>query len=273
MNDGSAGAAEAFGRLHSIVARLRGPDGCPWDREQTQKSIRGNIIEEAYELVEAIDEEDPAHIREEAGDLYLLATMVTYMSEEAGSFSVADALGTINDKLVRRHPHVFGDALADSADKVLRQWEEIKVTVEGRRPKDSLLDEVSRALPPLERAYKIQKKAAKVGFDWSKSAEVWAKAREELREAEEACEQAALRGDRDAVEEELGDLLFSAINVARFLEVDPAVALHRTVEKFSRRFRHVEKRMAEAGKPLGPEHMAVMDSFWEEAKEIEGEGR
>ncbi|HTX73151.1 MAG TPA: MazG nucleotide pyrophosphohydrolase domain-containing protein, partial [Rectinemataceae bacterium] len=145
MNDGSAEAAEAFGRLHSIVARLRGPDGCPWDREQTQKSIRGNIIEEAYELVEAIDEEDPAHIREEAGDLYLLATMVTYMSEEAGSFSVADALGTINDKLVRRHPHVFGDALADSADKVLRQWEEIKVTVEGRRPKDSLLDEVSRA--------------------------------------------------------------------------------------------------------------------------------
>jgi tetrapyrrole methylase family protein/MazG family protein len=273
MNDNNARAAEAFGRLHSIVARLRAPDGCPWDREQTPKSMRGNIIEEAYELVEAIDEADPPHVREEAGDLYLLATMVAYMNEEAGAFSVADTLDATSDKLVRRHPHVFGNAKADDSAEVLRQWDEIKVKVEGRRKKDSLLDGVSKALPPLERAYKIQKKAAKAGFDWSRSAEVWAKAREELAEAEEACEQASLRGDRDAVEEELGDLLFSAINLARFLEVDPAVALHRTIEKFSRRFRHVERRMAEEGKSLGPEHMAAMDSFWEEAKRVEGEGR
>ena len=273
MNQNEEKARAAFGRLYSIVARLRAPDGCPWDREQTPKSMRGNIIEEAYELVEAIDEADPPHVREEAGDLYLLATMVAYMNEEAGAFSVADSLDTIGEKLVRRHPHVFGEAEARDSAEVLRQWDEIKVKVEGRRKKDSLLDGVSRALPPLERAYKIQKKAAKAGFDWTRAEEVWAKTREELAEAEEACEEAAQRGDRDAVEEELGDLLFSAINLARFLEVDPAVALHRTVEKFSRRFRHVERRMAEEGKVLGPEHMAAMDSFWEEAKRVEGEGR
>jgi len=265
----NAKAAQAFGRLHSIVARLRGPNGCPWDQEQTPASLRGNIIEEAYELVEAINEGESAHVSEEAGDLYLLATMVAYMNEEEGAFSVADALTAICEKLIRRHPHVFGDADADTAEKVLRQWDEIKVKVEGRRKKDSILDEVSRALPPLERAYKIQRKAAKAGFDWTKPNEVWAKTREELGEAEEACEAAARDGDQGAVEEELGDLLFSAINLARFLKVDPAVALHRTVEKFSRRFRHVERRMAEAGKNLGPEHMASMDSYWNEAKELE----
>lgn len=271
--DGKVGAAESFGRLYGIVAALRSPEGCPWDREQTPKSLRGNVIEEAYELVEAIDEGDAGHVREEAGDLYLLATMIAFMNEEAGAFSVADSLDSISDKLVRRHPHVFGDAEASTPDAVLAQWNDIKEKVEGRRKKDSLLDGVSRALPPLERAYRIQKKAAKAGFDWGRPEEVWAKAREELGEAESACEAAARSGDRDAVEEELGDLLFSAINLARFLEVDPAVALHRTVEKFSRRFRHVERRMAEAGKDLRSEHMSMMDGFWEEAKEIEGEGR
>jgi tetrapyrrole methylase family protein / MazG family protein len=264
-------AAGAFGRLYGIVARLRAPDGCPWDREQTPKSMRGNVIEEAYELVEAIDEGEAGHVREEVGDLYLLGTMIAYMHEEGGGFSVADSLDSISEKLVRRHPHVFGEASAETPDAVLRQWNDIKEKVEGRRKKDSLLDEVSRALPPLERAYRIQRKAAKAGFDWARAEEVWAKAREELAEAESACERAAEAGDRDGVEEELGDLLFSAINLARFLEVDPAVALHRTVEKFSRRFRHVERRMAEAGRPLSAEHMALMDSYWEEAKA--GEGR
>jgi tetrapyrrole methylase family protein/MazG family protein len=235
--------------------------------------MRGSIIEEAYELVEAIDEGDGAHVREEAGDVFLLAAMVAYMHEEAGDFSVADALQAISDKLVRRHPHVFGEAEAADSDAVLAQWQEIKEKVEGRRKKDSLLDDVSRALPPLERAFRIQKKAAKAGFDWGRIEEVWEKAREELAEAEEACGAAAASGDRDAVEDELGDLLFSTINLARFLEIDPAVALHRTVEKFSRRFRHVEKRMAETGKPLAAAHMGLMDSYWEEAKEIEGDGR
>jgi tetrapyrrole methylase family protein / MazG family protein len=226
-------------------------------------------VEEAYELVEAIDEGDPAHIGEEAGDLFFLATMISYMHEEKGDFAVADALAGLCDKLVRRHPHVFGDSEAATPEAVLAQWNDIKVKVEGRRRKDSLLDEVSRALPPLERAYKVQKKAAKAGFDWAGAGEVWAKAREELGEAEEACERAARSGDRAALEDELGDLLFSAVNLSRFLGVDPALALHGAVEKFSRRFRHVERRMAESGKALSAEHMALMDAFWDEAKRAE----
>jgi tetrapyrrole methylase family protein / MazG family protein len=267
--DASAKAAAAFKRLYSIVARLRAPDGCPWDREQTPKSLRGSVVEEAYELVEAIDEDDPAHVAEEAGDLFLLATMIPYMHEEAGGFSVADALSGIGDKLVRRHPHVFGDATAENSDAVLKQWNEIKEKVEGRRKKDSLLDDVSRALPPLERAYKLQKKAAKAGFDWTQAKEVWAKAREELEETESACDAAAAGGDRDALEEELGDLLFSAVNLSRFLKVDPAIALHAANKKFSRRFRYVEKRMAEAGLALAQENMAKMDAYWDTAKALE----
>jgi tetrapyrrole methylase family protein / MazG family protein len=282
---GEAAAAAAFGRLYSIVAKLRAPDGCPWDREQTPESLRGSVVEEAYELVEAIDEGEPAHVAEEAGDLFLLATMIPYMHEEAGDFSVADALSGIGDKLIRRHPHVFGDATAETPDAVLRQWNEIKEKVEGRRKKDSLLDEVSRALPPLERAYKLQKKAAKAGFDWARAGEVWAKAREELAESEEACEALykasrapaaeggaapdAVGEARAALEGELGDLLFSAVNLSRFLKVDPAIALHAANEKFSRRFRYVEKRMAESGLALAPENMAKMDAYWDAAKALE----
>ncbi len=262
-------AGASFERLYSIVKRLRAPDGCPWDREQTPMSIRGNVIEEAYELVEAVNEKDPAHVREETGDLFLLGTMIAYMHEEEGSFSVADALDTISEKLVRRHPHVFsqdpGAKGADTPDKVIDQWNRIKETVEGRRKKDSILDDVSKALPPLERAYRIQKKAAKVGFDWTKAEDVWAKAREELDEARAACEEA----DHEELERELGDLLFSVVNVARFLKVDPEVALHRTVEKFCSRFRHVEREMAAKGLELSAERLSDMDALWNEAKSKE----
>jgi tetrapyrrole methylase family protein/MazG family protein len=263
---GKAAAAEAFGKLYSIVARLRAPDGCPWDREQTPKSLRGSVVEEAYELVEAIGEDDAAHVREEAGDLFLLSTMISYIHEESGDFSVADALASLSAKLVRRHPHVFGDAEAATSEAVLKQWNEIKEKVEGRRAKDSILDGVPRALPPLERAYKVQKKAAKAGFDWARPEDVWAKAREELAETEEACEKAATSGDAAALEEELGDLMFSAVNLARFLGVDPSLALHAATEKFSRRFRSVEKGMAERGLPLAAENMDAMDELWNEAK-------
>jgi len=280
-------SAEAFGGLYSIVAQLRAPDGCPWDREQTPASLRGSLIEEAYELVEAIDSGDAGHVMEEAGDLYLIATMIAYMHEQSGSFSVADALGAIAAKLIRRHPHVFAEAKADTPEAVLRQWDDIKEKVEGRRRKDSILDSVSRALPPLERAHKLQRKAAKAGFDWARSGEVWAKMREELGEAERACEalaakggaaeraceESAARGDRAALEEELGDLLFSAVNLARFLDVDPAIALHGAAEKFSRRFRHVERRMAEEGLDLGAERMERMDELWNEAKGLERAGK
>ncbi|MHB9152011.1 MAG: nucleoside triphosphate pyrophosphohydrolase [Spirochaetales bacterium] len=256
-------AADSFATLYTIIARLRAPDGCPWDREQSPASIRNNIVEEAYELVEAITEKESGHIREEAGDLYMLATMVAYMFEEEKSFSVAQALDAVSEKLVRRHPHVFGDSKVDTPDAVVEQWNTIKEQKEGRRKKDSLLDEVPRHLPPLERAYKIQKKAAKVGFDWTHIDSVWDKIEEELKESRDAFD----AKDGDELESEIGDLLYSVINLARFSGIDPAIALQRTNEKFSHRFRHVEKRMKEEGLPLAHEHMAAMDRFWEEAKE------
>ena len=291
-------ATAAFGELYAIVARLRAPDGCPWDREQTPRSMRSAIVEEAYELVEAIDELDPAHTAEEAGDLLLNILMVAYMHEESGDFSVAGSLGLIAEKLVRRHPHVFGDAEADTSEKVLAQWAEIKEKVEGRPKKDSILDEVSKALPTLERAWKLQKKAAKAGFDWPDSEGPWAKAHEELDEIHEAvlaaeadaARRAAAKATAPAgaapasaadldegpdprLEEEIGDLLFSIVNVSRAHGVDPSLALARANEKFTRRFRHVERRMAEEGLEMKSGALAAMDAFWDEAKGLEKEAR
>ncbi len=259
----SAKAADSFATLFTIIARLRAQDGCPWDREQSPSSIRNNIVEEAYELVEAINEKDPAHIREESGDLFMLATMVAYMFEQEKSFSVAEALDSVSEKLVRRHPHVFGESDAGTPEAVVEQWNRIKETKEGRRKKDSLLDEVPRHLPPLERAFKIQKKASKAGFDWTRLDSVWDKVEEELRESREAFD----AKDAEELEAEIGDLLYSVINLSRFNGIDPAIALQRTNDKFALRFRHVEKRMKEENLPMDREHMEKMDFFWEEAKE------
>ncbi len=255
-------AAESFATLYTIVARLRAPDGCPWDREQSPTSIRNNIVEEAYELVEAITEKDPAHVREESGDLFMLATMVAYMSEQASQFSVAQALDSVSEKLVRRHPHVFGESDAATPEAVVHQWNTIKEEKEGRRRKDSILDEVPRHLPPLERAYRLQKKAAKVGFDWTRLDLVWDKIEEELKESREAFD----AKDGEELESEIGDLLYSVINLSRYSGIDPALALQRTNDKFADRFRHVEKRMRDKALPLNSDHMSSMDEFWEEAK-------
>ncbi len=266
---------EAFGRLYDIFVRLRSPDGCPWDREQTPQSIRGNLIEEAYECVEAINEGGIDHIKEEIGDVMLVATMMAVIYEEQGAFSIAEALDTTSEKLVRRHPHVFGDSEADTSEAVLKQWNDIKENMEGRRKKDSVLDAVSKALPPLERAYKLQKAAAKVGFDWPDHQGAWDKLEEEVRESREACaalETQAVTGaddsaERAMLEDEIGDILFSVINVARKHHVDPAIAMHRALEKFSTRFRHVEKRMAAAGEKMEHGKLELMDRYWDEAKQ------
>ncbi|MDR0400342.1 MAG: nucleoside triphosphate pyrophosphohydrolase [Treponema sp.] len=267
---GSAGACppirEAFSALYEVVARLRAPDGCPWDREQTPASLRGDLIEETYECVEAIDEKNPSHIREELGDLYLLATMIAYMHQEEGVFSVAEVLTGVTEKLIRRHPHVFGETRVKDSAEVLENWAKIKVEQEGRKPKDSVLDQVSRGLPPLDRAYRLQKKAAKAGFDWPELQGVTAKIREELRETEEA---AGLGGAGSGVEEtegELGDLLFSVVNLCRYLKIDPSTALQRTNVKFEKRFKYVEQKMKAAGREMTGENLAVMDEYWEEAK-------
>jgi len=253
---------DAFKSLYNAVARLRGPDGCPWDREQDSFSLRGNLIEETYECIEAIDEKDPAHTKEELGDIFLVATMIAYFHEEEGVFSVADALRTVCEKLIRRHPHVFGETKVKDSDEVLDNWAKIKVEQEGRSPKDSVLDEVSAALPPLDRAWKLQKKAAKVGFDWPNIDGVSAKIREELTEALEA----AKTKNREQTEEELGDLLFSVVNLCRYLKVEPSVALRKTNSKFVKRFKYMEKKMKETGQEMRAENLGTMDGFWDEAK-------
>lgn len=253
--------SEAFKALYDTIVKLRGPGGCNWDQEQTPSTLRGALIEETYECIEAIDENDTDHIAEELGDLYLLVTMLGYMHEQEGKFSVADTLLKVNEKLIRRHPHVFGDVKVKNVNEILDNWAAIKVEQEGRKPKDSLLDEVSSAFPPMDRAYKLQKKAAKVGFDWQDTEGVIAKIREELEEVQEAYH------NDNHLEEELGDLLFSVINLCRFLKIEPSVALRRTNSKFVDRFKYVEKKMKESGQEMKKENLDIMDKYWLESKE------
>jgi tetrapyrrole methylase family protein/MazG family protein len=263
---------EAFQRLYEIIVRLRGPEGCPWDREQTPLSIRSNLIEETYECIEAIDEKEPGDIKEELGDIFLLVTLLSYMHEQEGLFTVAEVIDGLSEKLIRRHPHVFAAqgsarAPASSPDEALKNWTRVKVEQEGRKPKDSILDEVSRGFPPLERAWKLQKKAAKAGFDWPDAAGVIAKLEEELAEVK-ASMAAGTGPENTALEEELGDLLFSSVNLCRFFDIEPSVALQRTNTKITERFKYVEKRMKENRQEMTPQNLAVMDKYWEEAKKL-----
>ena len=272
QNDAAAARMEAFNRLHETIRRLRAPGGCPWDREQTPETLRETLIEEAYETVEAITEGDTDHVCEELGDVFLNAVMLSYMYEQQESFTVTDVLETVSDKLIRRHPHVFGETdgyagpgsgkETDTPEKVLDQWEQIKQKVEGRKG-SSALDGVSMGLPSLERAKKLQKRASKCGFDWEHSDDVWPKVDEELAELREA----AAGGNPERIEEELGDVLFSLVNIARHLKVDPGVALTRTNAKFVKRFTHVESSMKEAGLPMDKGHLADMDRFWNELRD------
>ena len=272
QNDAAAARMEAFNRLHETIRRLRAPGGCPWDQEQTPETLRETLIEEAYETVEAITEGDTDHVCEELGDVFLNAVMLSYMYEQQESFTVTDVLETVSDKLIRRHPHVFGETdgyagpgsgnETDTSEKVLDQWDEIKQKVEGRKG-SSALDGVSMGLPSLERAKKLQKRASKCGFDWEHSDDVWPKVDEELAELREA----AAGGNPERIEEELGDVLFSLVNIARHLKVDPGVALTRTNAKFVKRFTHVESSMKEAGIPMDKGHLADMDRFWNELRD------
>ncbi|MHB9293910.1 nucleoside triphosphate diphosphatase, partial [Hollandina sp. SP2] len=215
---------------------------------------------------------------EELGDLFLLVTMLSYMHQEEGLFSVADVLDGVSEKCIRRHPHVFGGLQVKDSREVLDNWARIKVEQEGRKPKDSRLDQVSQALPPLDRAYKLQKQAAKAGFDWPCMEGAVRKIEEELGEVTEAVASLqGLAGDRarnsgtsaaDAVEAELGDLLFSVVNLCRFLNVEPSVALQRTNGTFTKRFKYVEKRMRELAQEMNQDNLALMDGFWEEAKGV-----
>jgi len=257
---------DSFRRLVEIMERLLAPDGCPWDRQQSHATLRPYVIEEAYEVVEAIDTEDWDELRAELGDLGLQIVFHSALARRDGHFSVDDVYAGICEKLIRRHPHVFGDLQADDADTVLRNWESIKKAEReekgGGDEPVSHLDGVPVALPALQRAERLQAKAARAGFDWDTVGPVWEKIEEELQELREAVES----GDADKLEDELGDILFSVVNLARFLKVHPEQALQRTNAKFHRRFLHVEARARQEGRKLEEMTLDEMDAYWNEAK-------
>ncbi len=247
--------------LTDIMQTLRSPGGCPWDLVQTHKSLRRNIIEEVYEVLEAIDLEDPDLLCEELGDLLLQVVFHARMAEEAGNFSMQDVIDGVTRKLVRRHPHIFGDVQARDAGAALLSWEAMKKQEKPERT--SALDGVPRGLPALMSAEKLQKKAAKVGFDWDSVAPVWDKVAEELQELREA----VAEKDSGHINEELGDVLFSLVNLARFLKVDPELALMHTNCKFMHRFSHVEQRVKAEKRDWESFSLEELDAFWNEAKE------
>lgn len=256
-------AAEEFAKLLHTIAVLRSPRGCPWDREQTPFTLKECLLEECYELIEAINKQDIPNVCEEIGDILLVAAMLAQMYTENAQFDIAAVLEELNAKLVRRHPHVFGDTKARHAKEALQHWDRVKTDIEGRKPKNtSAIDGIPRSLPPLGRALKLQKRAAKKGFDWPDSSGPLQKIHEELAEL--------IYQDKTASpehsEEELGDLLFSIVNYARHLGIDPAIALTRSSLKFDQRFRHVEKQMGHDGIPMAPENLALMNRYWDEAK-------
>ena len=255
-------ALPGIDQLVAIVARLRAPGGCPWDREQTHASLRGGLLEEAYEVVSAIDSADDENLREELGDLLLQSVFHAQIAAEHARFDFDDVARGIAEKLIRRHPHVFGeDHCADSA-AVLQRWDEIKRAEKGGAVQVSVLDGVPGSLAALMRAEKVQKKAAKVGFDWDSAGPVIAKVREELAEVE-----AAIAGQNaDALEDEIGDLLFSVVNLARKLKIDAEVALHRATGKFIARFHAVEALARARSLELGKLTLAELDVLWDEIK-------
>jgi tetrapyrrole methylase family protein / MazG family protein len=251
----------SFEDLVALMTRLRGPGGCPWDREQTFSSLRTFIIEEAYEVVEAIDEGDRAAIVEEIGDLLLQAVFVAELGREEGAFDIGDAITAIHDKLVRRHPHVFGDVKAESAEAVLVNWERLK-QAERLEKNKSVLSGVPAALPALQKATRLTEKAARVGFDWRGTEEVFAKVDEELAELRAAI----ANGSPEEVEHELGDVLFTMANIARKLDVNAEQALQSTNRKFTTRFEYIERAARDRGQTLDQLTLEEMDTLWDSAK-------
>ncbi len=251
----------ALARLLGIMDELR--EKCPWDREQTFESLRNNTIEETFELVDAITDGDMKNIREELGDLLLHIVFYSKMGEETGSFDFADVANGVCDKLVYRHPHVFGDVHADTPDEVKHNWELLKLKEKNKKNR-GVLGGVPRSLPAMVKAYRIGEKAASAGFDWEKREDVWDKVKEEIAETE--TEMTA--GDKDKTEAELGDLFFALINASRLYGIDPEQALERTNKKFIKRFAHIEQVARESGKQLSEMTLAEMESAWCEAKNL-----
>ncbi|WP_028973568.1 nucleoside triphosphate pyrophosphohydrolase [Spirochaeta cellobiosiphila] len=257
-------ASYEFIKLLDVIEKLRDPiTGCPWDIKQTPYSLRSDLLEETHEVINAIDEEDSTHINEELGDNLFVLMIIGYMYQQESKFNISSLIKNASDKLIRRHPHVFGNNESiTNANDVIKQWEAIKVDVEGRKPKDSILDKVKSFLPSLKRAYKTQKTVAKVGFDWKNNDEVWDKLYEEIDELK----QGISNNDNANIEEELGDLLFTVVNLSRKLNIDPELALNKSTEKFHTRFKFIEEKFKELQLDLNERNFSTMDSLWNESK-------
>lgn len=255
----------AFDDLVGVMRMLRSEEGCPWDREQSHGSLKPYIVEETYEVLDAIDRGDDEELREELGDLLLQIVFHAQIASEDGRFTIEDVARSIVQKLKRRHPHVFGDVQVENSQQVLKNWEEIK-RGEG---KSSVLDGVPRGLPALLKARRVQDKVRRVGFDWEDPAGAFDKVREEFEEIQKALRE----GNRNGIEEEFGDILFSLVNVSRFLDIDAEESLRRTIDKFSRRFRYMEDRIAERGEgSIEDLSLEELDALWEESKKETEDG-
>jgi tetrapyrrole methylase family protein/MazG family protein len=250
-----------------LMRRLRGPGGCPWDAEQTHDSLKRYLLEETYEVMEAIDANSVPMMKEELGDLLLQVVFHAVIAEEQNEFSIDEVIDTLNDKLIRRHPHVFADLQIESKDQLIDNWEKIKKNEKGMTRK-SALSGVPSHLPALLKAQKIGEKAARVGFDWSRADEVFAKVLEELKEFEETM----LDGNQERMEAELGDLLFAIANLGRFLSLNPEDALRKTISRFTKRFEHIENSLHTANKEMQDATLEEMEKLWQEAKFLEKEG-
>jgi len=256
-------AGEKFQRLVEIMARLRGPGGCPWDRDQTFDTIKPYTLEETYEVLDAIDRRDWPDLTEELGDFMLQAVFYAQMASEESLFTIEDCLEAINQKLLRRHPHVFGDGSAQTPDDVKKIWGEAKAAEKkDKPPADTILAGVPRSMPALVEAQQIASRAAAAGFDWENPDQVIEKLHEELAEFHQARRNAS----QPELEDEIGDMLFVLVNLARFVKVDPEQALRKTNAKFRTRFGYIERKLAEKGKGLADSDIAEMESLWQEAK-------
>jgi MazG family protein len=245
-----------FEELVDIVKKLR--IECPWDKEQTNDSIKAATIEEAYEVVESIDNKNYEELKNELGDLLFHIIFHSVMAEEINEFKLEEVIGSIKEKLIRRHPHVFGEVVVDGSEQVKKNWETIKLG-EGR---DSVLEGVPENLPSLQRAHRLQEKAAKVGFDWEKKEDVWKKVIEEIEEMH----QSEKEESKEELENEIGDVFFALVNYARFLNINPEYALRKTNKKFVRRFNYIEKKISETGRRINESNLKEMDKYWEESK-------
>lgn len=255
--------SEKFDRLVRIMETLRSEKGCPWDRVQTHDTLKRYLIEETYELIEAIEQKDIKAIKEELGDLLLQIVFHSQIEKEKGNFDINDVIETIIQKMIGRHPHVFGSLEFKTPEEVLAQWDDRKK--EEGKLHESILEGIPKSLPALLRAYKIQSRVAKVGFDWESVDGVIDKIKEEIKEVEEAIKS----GEKNKIEEEVGDLLFSIVNLARFLKIDPEAALRSTNRKFEERFKKLEKIAKERGKQLKDMSLSEMDTLWEDIKNEE----